>query len=121
MLRDFIFDGFGRNVVAGVKDDQVFDAADNPPISARIHVPLVAGVKPAVAKDARGFFGAIPVAGENVRPADDDFFVLGDFHLDAANRLAYITRFNGKAGVVQRADRSRFREAVGLQNRDAEH
>src|ERR1700730_17710821 len=121
MLRDFVLDRFRRNVVAGVEDQQIFDAADNAPVSSRVHFALIAGVKPGVAEDARGFFGMIPVPGKNVRAADDDFFVVGDFYLDATNRRAHTARFNWNARIVQGADSGRFREAVGLQHRDAEH
>src|ERR1700730_3570209 len=121
MLCDFVFDGLRRNVVAGVEDDQIFDAADDAPISASVDLALVAGVKPAIAEDAGGFFGAIPVAGENVRAAHYDFFVVGYFHFDAANCLAYVTRLDTSARIVERADGGGFRKAVAVQDRNAEH
>src|ERR1700687_808887 len=121
MPRDFVFDGLGRNVVAGGENNQIFDAADDAPISAQVHFALVARMKPAVAEDAGGFFGAIPVAGENVGAADDDFFVVGDFHLDAGNGLAHAAGLYLDARVVQRADGGGLGEAVGLQDRDAQN
>src|ERR1700732_2931727 len=120
MLCDFVFDGLRRNVVAGVEDDQIFDAADDAPISASVDLALVAGVKPAIAEDARVFFGTVPVTGENVRAADDDFFIFCDFHFDATNGLADVARLDRDARVVERADGCGFREAVDLQYRYAE-
>ena len=43
-------------------------------------------MKPAVAQDFGGFLWTVPVAGENIRPAHDNFVVLAEFHLDAADR-----------------------------------
>ena len=114
MLRDFVFDGLRRNIVAGVEDDQILNAANDPPVSASVDFALVAGVKPAVAEDTRGFFGAISVAGENMWTADNDFFVVCDFHFDATNGLAHVTWLDRNARVVERADRRGFGEPIGL-------
>src|SRR5260370_29532370 len=56
-----------------------------------------------------------------MRTADDDFFIVGDFHFDAANCLAYVSRLDRNARIVQRADSRGLREAICLQDRDAEH
>ena len=120
-LRDFLFDGLGRNIVAGIEDDEVLDAADDAPIAANVHFALIAGVKPAVAQDARGFFWAVPIAGKDVRAADYDFFVFADFHFDAVDRRTHVAGARRDTGIVHGADAGRFREAVDLENGNAQH
>src|SRR5438270_12294317 len=78
-------------------------------------------MKPALAQDTRGVFGAIPVTRENMRSAYNDFIIFSDFHLDAANRLPYVPGLDWSARIVQRTNRGSLREAIGLQDWNAEH
>src|SRR6266481_8527545 len=121
MLGDFFFDGFGGDVVAGVENDEVLDAAADAPVAAAVHFALIAGVEPAVFEDAGGFLGTIPVARKNIGAGDKDFFILAGFHFDARNGLADAARFGGDARVVHGADSAGFRQAIDLPDGDTEH
>src|SRR6202040_2485767 len=96
-------------------------ASADAPVAAGVHLALIAGVEPAVFEDASGFFGAIPVAGKNIRPADEDLFVVAGFHFDAENGLADAAGFRCDARVVHRADAAGFREPVDLPDGNAKH
>ena len=70
----------------------------------RIHIALIAGVKPAVAKHLRGLLRPAPVARENIRPADQNFVVLAKLHLDAGNGRAHAARIDVRgSSIVQMA------------------
>src|SRR6202040_1324365 len=97
------------------------DAADDAPVSANVDFALVAGVKPAVAQNARGFLGAVPVARENMRTANDDFLPLSRSHVYAGNRWSDITGVDREARVIEGTDGRIFCEAVGLENGNAQH
>jgi len=97
MLRDFVFDRLGRNIVARVEDNQIFNATNNAPIAARIYFALISSVKPAVAQHALGFLRAIPIAGKDMRSANDNLFAIRNFHFNAGNRLAHIARLDRHA------------------------
>src|ERR1700739_1680713 len=112
MLGAFFLGGLGRDFMAGIENDQVLDAAADAPVAAGIHFALIAGMEPAVFEDARGFFGAVPVAGKNIRPADNDLVVLAGFHFDAGNGLADAAGVGRDARVVHGADAAGFRKAV---------
>lgn len=106
---EFVFDGLGRNFVAGVEDDQIFYAADDAPVAVFVLRALVAGVEPAVAEDCGGFDLAIPIAGENIGAAHDDFFFGGDFHFDAVDRWAHVACINHSIRIVHGTNPGRFR------------
>src|SRR5207302_8079103 len=89
-LRYFLLDRFGRNFMPGIQDNQVLDAAADAPIRSNVYFALIAGVEPPLLQYAGSFFGPIPVARENVRPAHDDLFVLADLHLDPGNHRANV-------------------------------
>ena len=72
-------------------------------------------------EDARGFLRTIPVAGKNIRAADENFFVLAGFHFDAGTGLANAAGFGGKARVIHGADAAGFREAINLPDGNAKH
>src|SRR5260370_4166995 len=118
---DFLFDGFGRDVMAGIQDNQVLDAAADAPIAASVDLALVASVEPSILQHSGRLFRAVPVAQENVWAAHDDFFIFAELHLDSANRRADVTRLDGQARIIQRANAGGFREPVGLQHGNAEH
>src|SRR5215475_7920030 len=82
---------------------------------------LVAGVEPASAKHGGCFFVAIPVAGENIRTANDDFVFFADLHLDAVDGRPDVSGVDGSIGIVHRADAGRFGESVDLEHANAEH
>src|SRR6266446_9247486 len=73
--REFFLDRFGRDVMAGIQDYQVFDAATDAPISANVDFALIASVEPSALQGAGSLFRAVPVARENVRTMHDDLFV----------------------------------------------
>src|SRR5271156_2816687 len=118
MLRQLFFDRLGRDVVAGIEDNQVLNAAGDAPVAVFVGFALIAGVEPAVLQGFGGFGGALPVSGKDIRAADEDFAVVGAFHLDAGNRGADEAGF-GVGGIVGGADGGGFGEAVHLQDRDA--
>ena len=120
-LGEFVFDRFGRDFVAGVEDEQILDAADDAPVAVFVFLALIAGVEPSAAQDGGGFFFAIPVAGENIRAADDEFVFFADLHFDAVDCGADVAGVNGAVGIVHRADAGGFGESVDLQDADAEH
>src|SRR4029077_16277279 len=109
------------NVRPILQDDQVLDAVADAPISANVDLTLIAGMEPAVLQDAGSFLRAVPVAWENVRTANNDFFIFGELHLNSGNSSANITRRDGHARVVKRANAGSLRESVSLQHGDAEH
>src|SRR5277367_6384619 len=121
MRRDFFFDGLGRDVVAGIENDQIFQPSADAPVAAGVGRALIAGMKPSVAQGARGFLRAIPVARENIRAAHHDFVVLRDFHFKAGDRWTDVAGFDGRARVVHGADAGGFGQAVDLQNWDLQH
>src|SRR5258707_12164613 len=121
MLSDFFFDGFRGDVVAGVENGRVLYGGADAPVGAGVHFALMARVEPAIFEDASGFFGTIPVAGENIRAANQDFFILAGFHFNAGNGLADAAGFGGNARVVHGANATRFREAINLPDGDTEH
>src|SRR6266436_2987739 len=87
-LRDFLLDRFWRNVMSGIQDDQVLDAAADAPIPANVYFALIAGVEPSILQHAGSFFRAVPVARENVRPAHDELFIFCQLHFDSRNHRA---------------------------------
>src|SRR5437899_8100428 len=80
-IQELLLDWFRGDIVAGVENNQVFDAADNAPIPCGIHLALIAGEEPAVTKNTRGFFGAVPVAWKKIWTAHEDFLVIAKTHL----------------------------------------
>src|SRR6266851_9293912 len=118
---DFFLDGFGRNVMSGIQDDQILDAAADAPIPTNVYFALIAGVEPSVLQDTRSFFRAVPITGKNVRPAHNDLIVLADLHLDSTNHRADIARLDRHARVIQRANAGSFRQPIRLQHRNSEH
>src|SRR5271156_1041036 len=118
MLRQLFFDWLRRDVVAGVQDNQVLNAAGDAPVAVFVGFALIAGAEPAVLQGFGGFGGALPVSGENIWAADQDFAVVGAFHLDVGNRGADEAGFD-VAGIVGGADGCGFGEAVHLKDRDA--
>ena len=58
--------------------DQVFLAVGDGKISIGVDVADVAGLEPAIFQSGLRFFGAIPVAFEDRRAADENFAVFGD-------------------------------------------
>src|ERR1700740_327001 len=64
MRQNLVLNRLRRNVMAGVEDEKVLNSADNFPISRGVHLALIAGVKPAVAQNFRGFVRTVPVSGE---------------------------------------------------------
>src|SRR5712692_7507842 len=119
--RDFFLDRLGRDVVSGIQDDQVLDAAADAPISANVDFALIAGMEPSVLQNAGGFLRAVPVTRKNVRAAHDDLFIFSQLHLDSSNHCADIARLDGHARIIERADAGGFREPVSLQHGNAEH
>src|SRR5271156_78582 len=85
MLRQLFFYRLGRNVVAGIEDNQVLNAAGDAPVAVFVGFALIAGVEPAVSQGFGGFGGALPVSGENIGAADQDFTVVGAFHFYAGD------------------------------------
>src|SRR5580700_11530667 len=69
-LRQRFLERLGRHIVAGIQDDQVLDASGDAPISVFVCVTLIAGVKPTVLENFRGFLGMLPVSGKNIRTTD---------------------------------------------------
>src|SRR5262245_4280679 len=120
-MRELVFDGFGRKLVAGIENEKIFNAADDAPVAGGVDFALIAGVEPAIAQYFGGFFGAVPVTGKNIRTADDDFVVFGEMHLDAGDSTADVAGLHREARVVEGAKRGGFREAVSLQDGNAEH
>src|SRR5579864_6870962 len=120
-LGDFIFDGFGSDVMAGIENNQILQAADNAPIAVDVDLALVASVKPAVLEDASGFLGPIPITGENIRAAHDDLFVVGCLEFDAGYGGADVPRFDRQARIIERANPRCFGESVSLQHGNTEH
>src|SRR5713101_9830283 len=118
---DFFLDRLGSDVMAGVENDQILEAADNAPVSVDVDFTLIAGMKPTVLEDASGFFRTIPVAGTNIRAVHDDLFIVGDLELDAGDGGADISGLDRQTRIVQRADSRSFRQTVSLQNGNTEH
>src|SRR5260370_33160193 len=106
--------------MAGIQDDQVFDAAADAPIPADVYLALIAGVEPSLLQHAGSFFRAVPVTRENMRPAHDDLFVFRELHLDSGNCSSDVARLDGQARVIQRANNGGFREPVRLQHGKSE-
>src|SRR5579859_7786699 len=71
----FLFDGLGSNLVAGIEHNQVLDAPDDPPIPTHIHFTLIPGMEPAIPQHSRRFFRTVPISRKNIRPADQDLLV----------------------------------------------
>src|ERR1700675_3536122 len=97
--------------MAGVEDKQIFHAADDAPVTALVHLALVAGEEPfslpwpfgAVFEHARRLLGAVPVAREDVGSADLNLAALGQLHLDSGNGRADAAGFD-PTRVVHGAD-----------------
>src|SRR5271156_3647861 len=118
MLRQLFFYRLGRDVVAGIEDNQVLNTAGDAPVAVFVGSALIPGGEPAVFRAFAGSAGGRPVSGKDIRAADEDFAVVGAFHLDAGNRGADEAGF-GVGGIVGGADGGGFGEAVHLQDRDA--
>ena len=85
-----------------------------------VQFPQVAAAEPAVlGEDLLGRRLVVPVAGEDVRPLDQDLAVLGDLDRDAGQRLA-----DGAdlvpAWLVDGPRGGRLGQAVPLEDRDAD-
>ena len=113
MRQQFVFDRFGGDLVAGEENDQVLDTADDAPVPCPINLSLVAGVKPAVTQRLGSFLRAIPVAGENIRAAHDDFVVLAQLHFDSTDRRAHAAGLH-MPRMIHGADGSCLGETVNL-------
>ena len=67
-------------------ENHVLLAIDDVEIAAFIHAPDIAGTQPAIGGDGLGgFFGALPIAGHDLRPTDADFA-----HLALRQQIAVI-------------------------------
>src|SRR5581483_11992915 len=117
---NFVLNGFVRNVMAGVQDNQILNAANNFPVANRIDLALVASVEPTIAQNFRGFVRTVPVSGENIRPADNNLAIFGGFHFNSTDGGTNTAGFNVE-GIVHGTDGSGFRKSVNLKHRDAEH
>ena len=106
--------------MAGIQDNQVLNTAGDAPVAVFVGFALIAGVEPAVLQGFGGFGGALPVSGENIWAADQDFAVVGAFHFYAGDCGADKTWLD-VGGIVSGADGRGFGEAVHLQDGDAEH
>src|SRR5580658_6775201 len=104
--------------MAGIQDNQVLNTAGDAPVAAFVGLALIAGVEPAVLQGFGGFGGALPVSGENIGAADQDFAVIGAFHFYAGDCWANKAGLD-MGGIVGGADGRGFGEAVDLQDRDA--
>ena len=120
-IQELLLDWFRGDIVAGIENNQVFDAPDDAPIPCGIYLALIAGVEPAVTKDTRGFFGAVPVARKKIWAADEDFLAFAENHFHPGDGRTDAAGLDMPARVVQRADACRFRQAVALQNADTQH
>src|SRR5215813_7405415 len=104
--------------MTGIQDDEVFDAADNAPITADADFPLIARVKPPVSHHFGGFLGTIPIACEKIRSPDENLFTFADAHFDPVHRLPNVSRLDRNAGIIKRANAGGLREAVTLHHRN---
>src|SRR5580704_8372757 len=79
----------GRHVLAARGDDQLLLAAGDPQEALVIQFADVPGVQAAVrVEHVAGGRRIVPVAGEYVRPADQDLAVIGDPYADSRQRHA---------------------------------
>src|SRR5581483_12331750 len=90
------------------------------PSASFVKFALIAGMKPSVAQDLGGLLWAIPIAGKNVWPANNDFFAFGEPHLDAWNCRPDVT-WHRIFRVVHRENAGRLSQTVHLKHRDTEH
>jgi hypothetical protein len=113
------FDRLGSDLVPPGGDEQLFFAADDPeaPI---LDDPLVAGVEPPLlVKDPAGLLGAVPVAGEDVGPPEQDLLLAGDASFDPRDGRAHGARLQA-SGEVDVGGGGGLGEPVALQQRDAQ-
>src|SRR5208282_1227116 len=109
-----------RDVMARIENDEVLDAAGDPPIAARVRLALIARMKPASFESFLGFGWPLPVARKHVRSAHEDFTIFRERHFHSGNRWTdaagnYVIR------VVHGANRGGFGKAVNLKNRNSDH
>ena len=118
--QQFFLNRFRSDVVAGIQNDQILQPSRNAPVSCGIHFALIAGVKPAIAQHRGRLLRPAPVAGKNIRSANEDFAILAHLHFNPGNRRSHAPWFDSRR-IVHRADGRSFREAVDLQHGNSQH
>ena len=106
--------------MAGVENDQVLYPTNNFPVPCLVDFALVPSAKPAIAQNFGGFICTLPISGEDVWSANDDFFVFTKLHLNPGNSAADPPRLNVPR-VVHRANGGGLRQPIHLQDRYAQH
>ena len=102
------------------EDDQILDPACNLPVSAGVYLALISGIKPAVTQCLFSFFRPVPVTRKNVRPANKNFLILRELHVNTGNRRPNPSWLEA-TGQIHSADRGRLGQAIHLQDRDPDH
>src|SRR2546425_2862293 len=86
---DELFDRLRRDVLAAGSLEQFFFSVSDAQKSIRVETADISRLKPAIFREhCACFFGLVPVAQHDVRPASLDFAIRGDAHLDVWNRFA---------------------------------
>src|SRR5512142_2048954 len=78
LAKQQIFERLGRHVVPGAEHDQVLDTPGNSPVSVRVDLALVAGMKPATPQRIAGGLRAVPVSREKIGTANQNFSVVAE-------------------------------------------
>src|SRR3989442_8269871 len=78
-------------------------------------------MKPAALHNFGAFVGAIPIAGENIWPPNNNFIVVAELHFDPGDRRADVAWFDRHSRIIECAERGGFRQTVGLQHGNSQH
>ncbi len=108
-----------KNVEPFGRHDHFFLAAQNRELPVFLKDANVAGVEPTVFEGLGRFFGALVIAGSNVRPAHQDLAVVRNLHLDAADRFSDGAFFRVER-MVERNDGRGFRKPIALDHEKTE-
>src|SRR5580700_440058 len=113
MPRDLIFDRFRRNIMAGTQNNEILDSSNDPPVSRVVHLPLVAGVEPAVPQHIASFRRPVPILRKNIRPAYNDLLALAQLHFNSTDRRSHPSRLD-LLWIIHGTDRGSFRQPIDL-------